>query len=1503
MPRGIKRPVYSAAAAAIHLDDPSSPFFDLLHQQLFDYFAWLKHQRSSAWLGNVRGLRRGHVILEAMEHEFPDLIRTDINNNSSSSTTTTTTNTESNVKVDQIPFVVLAVQEYTRLWNATLRSKHPEVRLEDPQQPEQQQQQDSSVDLPKSKKRKRGRPPKSPDVPLATLVKPKKRKRGRPRKNESGLVASTATPRVAWKDFYHPLKAWCQAHPAMPRFFPQNVDPELFDWLETQNNLLRIPDYGTNRRNMLQRLKLQNLTSLLEERPNEKTNENQDETSTTDGTSKHWQPKPSAKTSLKPAPPPPSSSLAAKKNTAAVVSSPPPLQQVATGKKATEEFGDPTTIGERYDVVAPAGKLGLVIGCSPSVDVFPLIGGWPEVRAIMDTGVIANRGVQVGDRVLSVNGVDCTTMTPLQVSKLIGQDSDMPGRVLVFAMPVGEERYDVVAPPGKLGLVIGGGSPSIVADIKDTSVLVDRRVQVGDRLLSIDGENCAAMQPTQVLAILSRKLGQPARVLVFARRLLASPTANSPAAADSTATLTKQRLKLITTNTAAAGVATASNCSATTVRNTPLSPNPTKKVNTGAAAADDSPATLMKHPAADMATPSNRSTTTVRNTPSSPSPRKVNTGIWLKRLQQIKTFEVQFPLATRLNRSNAYYAVLYRWLAKMKSAYEQDETTAYGGVFLLTRKKKLALESLRLFAQHPNFANYEKELQREATRSVDATTTFGTSSRLTWEERYLELLEYCSKHPDRDYISKDENPILLGWFQQQVYKIKSPSIDYDSEQQCTLESLGLRTGGTTEGEKSFLERYQQLVDYQNTFPDRDYLDQDYDPKLFKWFRDQLRNMSKSTTTTAAAYDSERRKRLEKVNLKLQSKATKSTAFAGAEQSSGSPLLSGSWKDRYDELVEFSSRSRFLGPTDTTIPNARQLYGWLMREKYIMRNNADYDPQKRQALEKLQLKNLMTPPPSAAAPVSTNEQDEIPNTALHQSNPATNDRGTDNEDKGTHRDKKDHASNEALKDASISSKDGAGSTIAPSANARAPASSEPSKELSGIAEQLQLLARFGLQATPAWQQLQQQQYYLVMAQQLQQQQQIQQQQIQQQHASSLTTCVPSPKNAQSATPSSSSRNEPAAILSSRLDQSKGAVDTNSSSHPKGNKQYAVTPIETDGQSKAAVDTDSSSPLLTSNEQPAILSPMPNQANAVDAPSSSASNLGMGFLQRLFGQEPSQQNMQGGDAACHSNPPTSSDETASLPSKPPIQPEVSLKPDDTDTTRTQDEAGKKEGISEKTLTEAMAETAKEIEQQIGPAESEPPSQHKGVGGNAASRSPATSSDQTASFASNPIQSDGNFKPDAATNNAQEAAKKEVPSEKSPAVGSTATAMEIDQEARPRSVEVQGGIENASTLAANATSQQQQQQNNLHPYFMRQAQQRQQYQQQYYNRLYQMPSFQQQQWQQYYAQQRQHTQSQHNPQLGMGFIQQHYAQQQSQQGGPTGNTTSNTNPFPNNNGGAGK
>lgn len=85
-------------------------------------------------------------------------------------------------------------------------------------------------------------------------------------------------------------------------------------------------------------------------------------------------------------------------------------------------------------------------------------------------------------------------------------------------------RFEAEVPPGKLGMVLDtpNGSPPIVHAIKPDSVLFDK-VQVGDLLLSVDGEDVRSMSAIQVSKLISIKSDRR-RLLCFARNGRLRPT-------------------------------------------------------------------------------------------------------------------------------------------------------------------------------------------------------------------------------------------------------------------------------------------------------------------------------------------------------------------------------------------------------------------------------------------------------------------------------------------------------------------------------------------------------------------------------------------------------------------------------------------------------------------------------------------------------------------------------------------------------------------------------------------------------------------------------------------------------------------------------------------------------------------------------------------------------------------------------------------------------------------
>jgi hypothetical protein len=140
-------------------------------------------------------------------------------------------------------------------------------------------------------------------------------------------------------------------------------------------------------------------------------------------------------------------------------------------------------------------------------------------RQMRDPVSVENSSAQ-RDRMTSADFTQMSGSNSASVSKLgrVGENlfADDASFEQQFAEP--EERFDVIAPAGKLGMVIDtpAGCSPIVHAIKETSVLA-HKVRVGDRLLSVDDEDCTGMTAMQVSKLISLKSEKPARVLTFAR--------------------------------------------------------------------------------------------------------------------------------------------------------------------------------------------------------------------------------------------------------------------------------------------------------------------------------------------------------------------------------------------------------------------------------------------------------------------------------------------------------------------------------------------------------------------------------------------------------------------------------------------------------------------------------------------------------------------------------------------------------------------------------------------------------------------------------------------------------------------------------------------------------------------------------------------------------------------------------------------------------------------------
>lgn len=86
-------------------------------------------------------------------------------------------------------------------------------------------------------------------------------------------------------------------------------------------------------------------------------------------------------------------------------------------------FGSVARDEQVLDIVAPSGKLGLIID-TPNE-------GPPVVYAIKDSSVLGNK-VSVDDRLIAIDDIDVRNMTAIEVSKLISSRNSQPERKLTL---------------------------------------------------------------------------------------------------------------------------------------------------------------------------------------------------------------------------------------------------------------------------------------------------------------------------------------------------------------------------------------------------------------------------------------------------------------------------------------------------------------------------------------------------------------------------------------------------------------------------------------------------------------------------------------------------------------------------------------------------------------------------------------------------------------------------------------------------------------------------------------------------------------------------------------------------------------------------------------------------------------------------------------------------------------------------------------------------------------
>mmetsp|Transcript_5591 Transcript_5591/g.8156 ORF Transcript_5591/g.8156 Transcript_5591/m.8156 type:complete len:709 (-) Transcript_5591:127-2253(-) len=102
------------------------------------------------------------------------------------------------------------------------------------------------------------------------------------------------------------------------------------------------------------------------------------------------------------------------------------------------------------------------------------------------------------------------------LNSILGEMTEITSGIYIDKLV--EDRVDVDAPPGNLGLIIDAGEDGcpFVCEVKDSSVLYGK-VLVGDRLLSVDGVDLTIMRTGDVYKVIASKKEFPVRKFVFAR--------------------------------------------------------------------------------------------------------------------------------------------------------------------------------------------------------------------------------------------------------------------------------------------------------------------------------------------------------------------------------------------------------------------------------------------------------------------------------------------------------------------------------------------------------------------------------------------------------------------------------------------------------------------------------------------------------------------------------------------------------------------------------------------------------------------------------------------------------------------------------------------------------------------------------------------------------------------------------------------------------------------------
>lgn len=120
-----------------------------------------------------------------------------------------------------------------------------------------------------------------------------------------------------------------------------------------------------------------------------------------------------------------------------------------------------------------------------------------------------------------VQGVNIAKIITASTSDLLSPRSNKADQEHKCDMYVRDETIEVIAPPGKLGVVIdtpNDGAP-VVHAIKDKSTVADR-LRLGDKLVAVDGVDVTSMTAIKVSQMISKASANPERKLTIVRSIM-----------------------------------------------------------------------------------------------------------------------------------------------------------------------------------------------------------------------------------------------------------------------------------------------------------------------------------------------------------------------------------------------------------------------------------------------------------------------------------------------------------------------------------------------------------------------------------------------------------------------------------------------------------------------------------------------------------------------------------------------------------------------------------------------------------------------------------------------------------------------------------------------------------------------------------------------------------------------------------------------------------------------